>query len=486
MGRALVVAGAVFCASCAQLAGIDETNGGKRTGQTFALTRASIGATVVTAPQDLTGLTAAWLVPDADGTPTPVTPDSPAPGTWHVDELEPSPIQFTTPDGAQRIWDFPDDALTAAFAVLEHPAPVAADPAATFAVSMTLPVAYNGTDSFYAYTVGAWAERVFAAAELPPADGTGTTLALTYPVSSEADLAAAPIAALTTADAFVVLEYAGATLADSFVAPAFAQTGTDTVTGTMVAVTPDQTLAATVDIAGLTARFATMTPAIAAPAMTWSIAAAPGAAYGTSAGPQLTAAPVDLTGDGTLAATYGNPFAAMAWPATFTLTAQSGRVYTPVSASATPPSISLFGGTTVMQDAATTGPVVVAAGVPTAVALDAVPLTTDGVVVPAPTDWVALSVTADVATNTLYEFEVHDYVLSADGLSYTATTTLSTASAAPTISVPPSTFLPGHLYSIRATVVSGGFPGIATGNLADRALPISSAFLDSGAFTVEL
>src|SRR3954467_9173506 len=99
MIRVLPVAVGVVASSvaCAQLAGIDETS----QSNSFAVTRMSIGNTVVTAPLDLTGLEATYLVPAATaGSFKAVAADqvSSLPGTWAKKLPDPAPIEVTLPD----------------------------------------------------------------------------------------------------------------------------------------------------------------------------------------------------------------------------------------------------------------------------------------------------------------------------------------------------------------------------------------------------
>jgi len=56
----------VAAAGCAQLAGIQDTNGNGRPGDSVAVTRMSIGSKVVLAPLDPTGLTATYFVASGD------------------------------------------------------------------------------------------------------------------------------------------------------------------------------------------------------------------------------------------------------------------------------------------------------------------------------------------------------------------------------------------------------------------------------------
>jgi hypothetical protein len=45
-------------------------------------------------------------------------------------------------------------------------------------------------------------------------------------------------------------------------------------------------------------------------------------------------------------------------------------------------------------------------------------------------------------------------------------------------------FQPGKFYTLRAVTIQGGFPQIATGDLAVRELPIAQGYLDSGMFQI--
>src|SRR6185295_18519171 len=123
-----VVVGVASSMGCAQLVGIDETNGHGRNGNSLAVTRMSVGNTVVNTPLDLTGLTASYLVPTATaGGFAAVTADrSTAPGTWTKDLPDAAPVEFTLPElpaPIPRVLAFPSRQLSTLFALLEHPNP---------------------------------------------------------------------------------------------------------------------------------------------------------------------------------------------------------------------------------------------------------------------------------------------------------------------------------------------------------------------------
>ena len=60
----------------------------------------------------------------------------------------------------------------------------------------------------------------------------------------------------------------------------------------------------------------------------------------------------------------------------------------------------------------------------------------------------------------------------------------SAASNAAKFEVPPEIFQAGHSYTARAMCTYGGYPGVASGDLTTRELPLSQSYLDSAVFTV--
>ena len=164
MIRVLPVVVGVVASSmgCAQLAGIDETNGHARNGNSLSVTRMSIGNTIVNAPLDLTGLTASYLVQSATaGSFDAVTADrsTSAPGTWTKDLSDAAPVEFTLPDlptPIPRVLAFPNRQLSVLFASLEHPNPSPAPTGAMLTVTTPLDVVPGVAESFSVYTVGSW------------------------------------------------------------------------------------------------------------------------------------------------------------------------------------------------------------------------------------------------------------------------------------------------------------------------------------------
>ena len=61
------------------------------------------------------------------------------------------------------------------------------------------------------------------------------------------------------------------------------------------------------------------------------------------------------------------------------------------------------------------------------------------------------------------------------------------ASTDPTVLVlPPGVLVTGHSYFFRAATHQGGYPNIATGDLATTAPPFHIGYNDSAVFTVEM
>ncbi len=475
----LAVLAAMLC-GCAQLFGLDETSGVSPPSASLTIQRTSIGSRISYAPQDLGGSTATYLVPDsADPTGlVRVAATLAEPGRWTAPLTTPAPILFDLPDYPKpilRLFDFPQIELKALFGVLEHPSPQPAPEGATISVNATLDVAHNGTDRYELFTLGSWN----AIGLTPPAVGTLGPIAQTFPFASMSSLTGrTPHERIAFEDAAVVLRYAGNQLRGAFKATPFEQTGADTITGTMTTVELQQATVG-IDQTDMMRRYTAVRPPAGTPSTQWTLRAAPGAQLNADLGPLLGAGPpTDLT---TISFQAGNPFAPD-WPSTMLWLTQATRTYTPPSAGLP---VTLFAG---MHERAVLVPALemrLPAGLPTRITLIGTVLETDGVTIARPARAVEVSFTTDVPSNTMYQLQLFQLVPNAGGTALQLELKLGANGAQPRFLLPPELFEPGALYTLRAIAVQGGFPGLATGDLTQRAIPIAISFLDSGVFRVE-
>jgi hypothetical protein len=490
MSRVLPVMMGVVASSmgCAQLAGIDETS----QSNSLAVTRMSIGNTVVSAPLDLTGLQASYLVPTATpGSFQAVTANQPAslPGTWTKELAEPTPIEFTLPDvptPIPRVFAFPNRRLSVLFAPLEHPNPSPAPDMAMLTVTTPLDVAAAASDTFQVYTVGSWTSHGLPAPALATPLQVGPA---PYLFNTSTSLSGRPqLDRLTVQDAFFVLRYAGPALTGVAEASPFDQSGADMVmTPAMAMVAQDQMLAVKLTSSAFTMRYAAVRPAVASLMMNWSLVAAPGYRNASSVGPALNSGPAVDPG---VNVNYGNPFAARGWNTIFTLATSENRTVTPMG---TTLPVTLYAGMSQFLEPSLVAPgasLDLPAGLPELIAMDGKPLSTDGQMIAAPTKFVEVTFLIDNANSTMFNLQVFDLLPNAAGTAleyhqvFGAASNNKTATGEATFEVPPEIFQVGHSYTMRALCVYGGYPGIASGDLTTRELPLAQSFLDSGVFTV--
>ena len=115
--------------------------------------------------------------------------------------------------------------------------------------------------------------------------------------------------------------------------------------------------------------------------------------------------------------------------------------------------------------------------------IDQMPLSTDGMTVTLPADQpVDISFVADRQANTSYQLEMDEIIVT--GSTLTRSPVFVAKALAPDVTIPPSQFVAGHTYVLRAVCISGGYTNVAAGDLSTTALPISLGFFDSGVFTV--
>jgi len=489
-----LVATVISSGGCAQLAGIDNTN---NTGlaDSVVVKRMSIGASVTTAPLDLTGLTAKYY---PDPAAAPVVAKTSEAGTWTAQLAAPAPVELTLPPEpapvrGPRLMAFPNAALQVLYPVLEHPNPQPAPDGATIKLTVPLDLATAGAETFEVFTVGSWTTRAFAPAELP-AVGAMQIGPVSYDFDTSQVLSdRSQLDALKAEDAFLVLRYAGNALTG--VAEAMLthdqMADEELTTGTMVAVAADQPFNATFDGAAVAARYATVKPAVTKlEKMSWQLVAAPGYLIGSDTGPLLQHG--GLTVDETAFPTvmYANPFAGLGWNTLFTMATSYSRTFTPAGATASV-TLSAGMGQAFAPDPTATTPAALdlPGALPTRISLDAIQLTADGQTVAQPQKPVTVTFTTDNASGTLYGVQVLELVEVQVSempvvteiqrkLVYVAEAT------APSFTLRPTVFQAGKNYVLQAHVISGGYPNIATGDLVTRSLPFVHAFLDSAVFSV--
>jgi len=489
MGRSPLLLLSLSLVGCAQIAGIDETSGPAPVDSaTLALDRYSIGAMVLQEPLELAALSATYLVPDA-ADPTifeRVPADELIPGTWAADIKTGTPsVMFTLPDKPEpyfRIFQGVGRNLRSLFQIAEHANPTPPDPGSTIAVNLTLNDAWAvATDTLTFYVVGAWAERPFGADA--PVD-TATTHAVSIDYTTATSLNGQPLARISPDDVPLFLEYQGPNLVSSYEATGFSQTGADTIAGTMLTVARDQTIAAA-PVAPMTVqtRFSQGRPSVGGFAMSWRITAAPGAAAGQMIGPRLTSGAIALA-DTQIDATYGNPFlATRGWESTFLIAASSTRGWTspetlPLTLSASLTHVTPAGALSTELPAP----------LPIAVSIAANPLATDGLDVMLDlSKGVPVSVLTENRPADLYQIQLLEVVPNADvSALVTVPRLLVTMATKGDFIIPPELLVLDHRYVIRAMCIAGGYPALATGDLAMRQLPHSVSSYDSGVFTVKV
>lgn len=495
MGRiavaAFVALFVVGTAGCAQLAGIDDTTGEGLPGASVTVQHMSVGNTVEIAPLDLTGLQAAYLVAKAGSTTDfdRVPASNGGAGTWVTKLRAPAPVVLTLPDvpaPVPRGYSFPNLALSVLYATLEHPGRSPAPPGAMLTVTAQLDAPTAMTDSFEVVTVGSWTSH-----PVPFEMAGGMDVSVSYAFDTSTSLSErAQLDRLTVRDAFLILRHAGNALSGVAEATPFDQTGDDTITATMVPVTQDQTIDVLIspDIAK---RYAAVRPAVSTLVMGWNVVAAPGARIASNVGPVLNAGTI-MAADTGVNARYGNPFAGSPhrWSSIFTLgTYETRQFMLPVpDMPATTLPVTLFASMSQYVDASSgvTGLLGLDAGLPELIMLGDRSLSSDGQIIPKPSQFVEVSFIADMPANTLFTAQLYELVPDA-GVPPTHVDmhlVFEALSTQAKFVLPPEILQPGHSYTLRAVCRTGGFPAIQNGSLTMRQLPLSISLLDSGVFTV--
>jgi hypothetical protein len=498
MGRVIPLL-ALGLAGCAQLFGLDETTGTDAPVappvMSLQIDRVSIGATLVRAPQDLGGQTAAFLIED-DAEPSGLRRVQPTladtKDRWEADipDGTRAAIEFTLPDAVpfRRLVAFPPRTIKALFGVYEHPDHAPAPSAGVLAARLTLPSGYASGQYFRLYAVGPWTMHQFAAAELPAVDTGATTIGpvnIAYnAVGFPSLVGARPTPKLTAQDQMVALRYVGNDLTAAGIVAPFDQTGgNDPVVVTLAAV-PHAPLDVTIDPAAVAMRLAGTSPAVTAFNAAWSVVAAPAWKLANNSGPVLNAASVAATDPGDITAPFGNPFESLGWTSLFTWASNRSRTYTVPSLNLP---MTLYAGLNQVDDVVPGLTLTQPAGLPVLVSINQTPLNTDGLSIALdPTKSVELGLVADRPTNLFYQWNVYELVpntaMPPSALDYKiAYAALSTETR---VRIPSDVFVAGKVYTIRAHCVQGGHPSFASGDLQDRDVPYAVGYLDSGVFTV--
>src|SRR5262249_7674296 len=139
--------------------------------------RASVGATVVKAPQDLSGQMADFYADDGAGGYTKVAGELMPPDTFTAPIMTGKPpASFALPDNIPRLWALPARAQKGTYVVYEHPNPTEAASTSQIMLTATLPSGYVTGESFRVLAVGAWMQYALVAADLPAPDTAVVTI----------------------------------------------------------------------------------------------------------------------------------------------------------------------------------------------------------------------------------------------------------------------------------------------------------------------
>ncbi len=463
---------------CAQLFGLDITTSAPDANPdevSLAVQRVSVGSTVVKAPQDMTGQMATFYADDGATAGMLVPPNKfTAPlmtGT--------PPVIFTLPSDMTPRYFASSRAQMVNHVVFERPGMMPAADTSKVMVGITLPSPYVSGEAFSVIAVGPWTQHSLAAGELPTPDMGLTTIstpAIDYTTGYSSQTMTR--AKITSADYVVVLRTVGSRLT-GYLETQFDQTdGTDTISGTMTAITTNRTLNATFDPAVFMSRFAAAKPAITGLSLNYAIAASPGADVGQTRGIQLVAGGSNPMTDTAVTVSYGNPFEGHGWKSVVTYSANTSRTFTfmtaPVPLGATMQTVS---------DPEQTMSITLPAGLPTTVKANDTELITDGMDVMLDlTKPVTLTATTDKPSATYYSMTLSEITVS--GMTPTRTPVISGASTTPSFQIPQTYFQVGHSYVVQFGAHEGGYLNAAGGDFTNFTLPYSTSTFDSALFTV--
>jgi len=481
--RPLVLATAFGCAGCAQLFGIANTTGAADAGAgaSLAVTRVSVGATTVTAPQDLTGQTATFYTPDVDPTKLDATPGVLAGNTWTAAVAGTPLVMFTLPAypmAVTRGLALPAAAQSLDYVVVEHPSPTIADANAMVTVQGTLPSPFATGESLQFYAVGAWVDYGITTG-LPPLGTTAVNTTFAY--ASASSITGRPLEAFTTADRVLLLRYANGVLTAAGQASPLDQSSTTTtvVVNQLAAVTATTTASLALDQLTLGQRFGQTMPPMASSAVSWAAAAE--AAPGVFVGPVLQSGTVGAT-DTSISLAFGNPFATTNhWASALQVVATATRTFTPAD-----PALpaTLTASLVQLVDPDTSPTLDFAAGLPTSVSINGTVLTDGAPVSIDPAQAVNVTIAADRTTNTLYQLQLVQLVPNAGNTALDQQVEFTVTGTTPSFTLPPQLF-PSGLYTLRAICDAGSYAGAASGDLAMPAFPAVTGSFESGVFTVQ-
>jgi hypothetical protein len=234
------------------------------------------------------------------------------------------------------------------------------------------------------------------------------------------------------------------------------------------------------------------------PAILWNVAAAPGYAYGSNAGPVLASGTVGM--EAGLTASYENPFAARGWNTIFTLATSASRVYmAPIGPAGMPVPITLTAGMNQSLEPPPPPPppaqpssvtLELPAGLPQVITIGNTVLMSDGAFIKQSSQFYNVSFTVDAPASTaaqgarFYNLQLFDLVLNPAMTAVDRVLVFAAAGKDPAFALPPELFQIGHSYTVRAVSTLGGFPGAEQGDFSHPQLPLAQSYLDGGVFTV--
>jgi hypothetical protein len=480
MERLLQLIGALGLAGsgCAQLAGIQETTSPPESA-TFDLQRVSIGAKVVTAPQDLGTGVPKFLVPsgsDPSGL-AQIAAMQTMPGEWHASAAGAIGVTYTVPDvptPSREALEF-GQVESGNHVVFEHPNAMETGKSMLM-LDVTLPGTYAATQSLQVAAIGPWALHALTGGEVPMVGASAIATTLDY--STFGTLDGHPPTRILSQDQVVVLRYTGGTLTGQLIVTPFDQsTTTDPIMGTMAAVTPTTPLDATIDVMAASTRMSAQMPSGTTFGASWALQAAPGYMFGQTAGVQLDGGGLAMMAT-MFASTYANPFAQLGWQPLVAYVAGSSRTYTLGGIAVT-----LSSDLVQIVEPATGLHLDFPAGLPTLVALGGAPLVIDGAsVIVDPATALDIDITTDGTANSVYTATLIEYAVVAGAVTQTRVFTI--AGPDPHLTLPPGVLQVGHTYAVSAVGIAGGYPNAGSGDLATFSLPISYGVLTSAVFTV--
>lgn len=478
---------------CAQLFGLDNTTGGDAAIDvtTLQIQRVSIGASVITAPQDLSAQTATFITPDG----TYVEGTLVGTDTFSAPVLGTPAVMYTVPDAnvPRRMLALPSRAQKGVHAVYEHPGAMPPLPSSQVALSVTLPSPYVTGETFSLQSIGAWMQYGLVAADLPLPDMSLSAVSKTIPYTSFASMTGGDKFRITSSDVTLFLRYgntAGTPLTGVLQAQFDQTDGADGMSGTMTAVAADKTATATLDSAGYATRFSAVRPAVTTYSSSWRVTAAPGWSVNSDIGVRL-AAGANGAAATMFTAMYGNPFESLDWKAVISVSAQQSRTFA-YTENAMTANVSLLASLAQFGEPSQITAVTMPAGLATTIRADQNLLTTDGASVKLDlTKPIEVDAIVDMPSNTAYELVLTELGLDVTGASPVLTRTIlldafTTSTGMPVFKVPPELFTVGKSYILTVRIYSGGFTDPTSGDLTVVSLPYATSAVDSAVFKVEM